>query len=100
MPCLKNRRTNDRLVEVSAIRDGGRFPNAPASASSWLLMEGRILGSGGARWGGGEVRRDMRLGRGRGPFGEPTYLCRPTGYRAARDQTGAPFVAKWVIYVD
>jgi len=30
-----------------------------------------------------------------GRFGEPTYRCRPTGYRA-----GASFVAKWVIYVD
>lgn len=52
MPCVKNRPTNDRLDEVSAIRDGGRF-------------------------------------------GEPTYRCRPTGYRA-----GASLVAKWVICVD
>jgi len=42
----------------------------------------------------GEARREMRFGRGCGPFGEQTYLCRPTGYRAA------PPIVFWAAQVE
>jgi len=92
MPCVKNRPTNDRLDEVSAIRDGGRFPNAPSRARSWRqVMGSEKLRTGVGRPGGAPGHA---VGAARGRFGEPTYLCRPTGYRAARNQMGTPVVEK------
>ena len=60
---------------------------AVLSAVARLVSAGcgraRRVRIGITRWGVGDVCRGMRLGRGCGRFGKPTYLCRPPGYWAA-----------------
>jgi len=46
-------------------------------------LRARRVGDWGCAVGSWGRLRGMRLGRGCGPFGEQTYLCRPPGYREA-----------------